>query len=223
MDGRGLTRLAQLGTLARLARLRLAHNHLTSAAGLGSCFTLETLDLSNNRVSDIGAAAPAALHATRIVRQVLQHLMLITGGAVGPLCHMPVRAALCCARRALALAAGSNHASFRGQVCSDAHLHASNVSMHPSDGTSVRLKGYHSASVHQLLCIASGLWPSARSVHGVAPAASGALAGCRRLQRLDLAGNRLEEVGALQPLTALTLLGVEGNRLATLHGAPPMQ
>jgi len=59
-------------------------------------------------------------------------------------------------------------------------------------------------------------------VHGVAPAASGALAGCRRLQRLDLAGNRLEDVSALRPLTALTLLGVEGNRLATLHGAPPM-
>ncbi len=37
----GLTRLAQLGTMARLARLSLAHNHLTSAAGLGACFALE--------------------------------------------------------------------------------------------------------------------------------------------------------------------------------------
>lgn len=54
---RGLTRLAQLGTMARLARLSLAHNHLTSAAGLGACFALETLDLSNNCLSGIGTAA----------------------------------------------------------------------------------------------------------------------------------------------------------------------
>ncbi len=47
----------------------------------------------------------------------------------------------------------------------------------------------------------------------------GALATCRRLGRLDLARNRVEDVNALRSLTSLTLLGLEDNRLASVHGA----
>lgn len=45
------------------------------------------------------------------------------------------------------------------------------------------------------------------------------MADCRRLQRLDLARNFFEDVMPLRSLDALTLLGLEGNRLASLHGA----
>ncbi|KAK9827738.1 hypothetical protein WJX81_007983 [Elliptochloris bilobata] len=45
-----------------------------------------------------------------------------------------------------------------------------------------------------------------------------ALAACRRLRRLDLARNRLDDAMPLRSLGALTLLGLEGNRLASLHG-----
>ena len=51
---------------------------------------------------------------------------------------------------------------------------------------------------------------------------AGALADCRRLRRLDLAHNRMEDVTALRSLNALTLLGLEGNRMASLHGALTM-
>ena len=49
---------------------------------------------------------------------------------------------------------------------------------------------------------------------------AGALADCRRLRRLDLARNCVEDVMALRSLDALTLLGLEGNHLASLHGEP---
>lgn len=60
---------------------------------------------------------------------------------------------------------------------------------------------------------------AAERVCGHPAAHAGALADCRRLRRLDLARNCIEDIMPLRSLDALTLLGLEGNRLASLHGA----
>lgn len=79
----------------------------------------------------------------------------------------------------------------------------------------------HSCTVASILCVVMvhmeiQAFPAMNCPMHVCP---GALATCRRLRRLDLARNRVEDVNALRSLTSLTLLGLEDNRLASVHGA----